>query len=102
MSFTIPELEEFINTEYDTDFWYEMYRPWRNEPEYDTPWGVATYQDSGSEYDEGCQARWLVFKVAERYFRKTGHYDSWAGGEWDGELEEVRPREKMITVYDSI
>jgi hypothetical protein len=36
------------------------------------------------------------------YFKKTGTYDSWDSNDWDGDLEQVQPVSKTITVYDPI
>lgn len=47
----------------------------------------------------------MVFKVLDfaggaRFFKKTGYYSSFDGGEWDGDFEEVKPVEKTVTVYE--
>lgn len=34
-----------------------------------------------------------------RYFRKDGRWDSYAGGHYYGDLTEVFPEERVITVY---
>lgn len=69
---------------------------------------LATYGGEGQGDDY-----WVVVKVtpgtvlgpdaelgAPRYFKKPGYYASYSGGYLDGNLIEVRPREKMITVYE--
>ena len=55
------------------------------------------------EYDGGGEGHgeyiYLVFKIGDRYFRKTGYYASFDGSNWDGSLEEVEPFEKTVTDY---
>jgi hypothetical protein len=43
---------------------------------------------------------WLVIKVGDQYFRKEGWYYSHDASHWDGDLREVHPEEKTITVYE--
>lgn len=61
---------------------------------------VADYGGEGQGDDY-----WVVVKIVghdgtERYFRRDGWYASYSGGELDGPTVEVRPREKMVTVYE--
>lgn len=44
---------------------------------------------------------WVVIQVGEQYFQMSGYYTSHSGGDFDGGLEEVRPVQKTITVYES-
>lgn len=102
MSFTIDEFEEWANGDsaYDSSFYWDDLDG--GYTEYDSPFGRVKWVETKSEYDEGRQNLELVFTIDGRFFQKTGYYDSWAGGAWDGALIEVRPREKMITVYEAI
>lgn len=34
----------------------------------------------------------IVIKIGDQYFRKEGYYASHYGYDWDGDLEEVRPK----------
>lgn len=48
---------------------------------------------------------WVVVKIlgedgSERFFKRCGWYQSYSGGELDGPTIEVRPREKMVTLYE--
>lgn len=47
---------------------------------------------------------WVVFSVTghdvTRHFRMEGWYQSYAGGEFDGDLKEVTPKEKVVTVWE--
>lgn len=53
-------------------------------------------EGKGEEY-------WVVFSITQddvtRHFKKPGSYQSYAGAEWDGNLESVTPKEKVITVW---
>lgn len=97
----MKDLEEYLSSDEaeEQDFyWGELNDGWEK---YETPWGTMEWVDTDSYYDEVNHLK-LVFKIGDRFFRKYGYYDSWSGGAWDGDLEEVRPREKMITVYEAI
>lgn len=47
---------------------------------------------------------WVVVSISDglttRYFKRHGWYASYSGGYLDGPTEEVRPKQKMITVYE--
>lgn len=55
-----------------------------------------------SRLGEGATDVWVVIEIDGRHFRKTGYHQSHDGTYWDGQVTEVRPKEKMITVYDNI
>jgi hypothetical protein len=46
----------------------------------------------------------IVWKIADcdtaRYFKETGRYYSFVGGEWNDDIHEVFPKQKEITVYE--
>lgn len=54
---------------------------------------------SGEEGDFSIDT-FIVFRVGDQLFRKTGHYWSHHGEEWDGAFEEVELRPKTIEVYE--
>lgn len=99
--YTVADLADDIANERD-DFYDDLWNYGNPDHPQATVFGDAVFVNASTEYDEGRCGQSLVFRIGDRHFRKTGYYDSWAGGEWDGELEEVRPREKTIVVYDSI
>lgn len=80
---------------------------WDYEAEADEPvpgLGVVTVVENVGGEDQGSHAH-LVFRVLPedgpvRYFRVNGYYSSYDGTEWDGDLYEVFPRIKSITVYE--
>ncbi len=49
-------------------------------------------EGQGDEY-------WIVFRVADQLFEKDGYWQSWEGGEYDGDLYEVEPYEVTVTKY---
>lgn len=49
-----------------------------------------------SDYD----SVWIVVKVGDQLFKKTGWYASHSGHDWDGDTTEVHATEKTITVYE--
>ncbi|ANA86355.1 hypothetical protein BH762_gp012 [Gordonia phage OneUp] len=68
--------------------------------------GLATLERTHGGEGEGDQY-WFVFKITDddgnvRYFRREGWYASYDGGHYDGPTVEVRPAEKVITVYKKI
>ena len=50
--------------------------------------------------DYGTESQTIVFSVGDRYFQKSGHYDSWEYEDWDGPLIEVVPVEKTVIVFE--
>lgn len=42
----------------------------------------------------------LIFEVNGQFFRVDGHYESWAGNEWESnDLHEVEPVQVLVTQY---
>ncbi len=95
--------EEFgeDETSLDTDSaWREVkYEGQENSRDGLTAKVVAEYggEGQGDEY-------WVVISLSDgvltRYFRRDGWYASYDGGYLDGDTYEVRPQEKVITVYE--
>lgn len=99
MSYTAKELEKAIVKAYeatndDKDYGnvWESFK-WEYTTSLEVPsFGTVVYENSYG--GEGCgDDYWVVVKLNDRYFRVSGYYDSWNGGELDGELEEVIPKE---------
>ncbi len=42
----------------------------------------------------------VVLQLGSRTFRKEGHYASWDMDRWDGPFREVKPVQKMVTVWE--
>lgn len=59
------------------------------------------FVDAGGAEGDGAQ-KWVVFSVGDQMFRMTGYYSSWDSDEWDGDLEEVRPKQVQVTQYEAI
>lgn len=49
---------------------------------------------------------WVVVKATRgdevKFFRKDGYYASYDGFTWDGAFAEVTPKEKTVTVYETM
>lgn len=61
---------------------------------------VNRESDSFGEYYEGDGEISLVFRVGDRYFRKTGYQSSYGEDRsWDGEIVEVFPETRTITAF---
>lgn len=51
----------------------------------------------------GCNVwqNYIILKQGDDYYRLNGEYDSWDPQGWDGKVEEVEQREKVITVWET-
>lgn len=54
----------------------------------------------GDYEDEGEQDVFVVVKVGNQFFKKSGYYYSHSGSEWSGTLKEVKAVTKTVTVYE--
>lgn len=122
MSFTQDELLRALDVVYQEDF-DEGGLKEELASEYYTPGSIVSWSElgyqaegdgvpivvNGQEYtiktvaetggmDEGSHASY-TFKVGDRYFIKTGYYQSHYGYDWDGDFFEVEPYEKTVTDY---
>lgn len=101
MSYTAKQVEEAIEATdiYWGDLHFSNADPFEITLDDET---VTVYPDGfGGGVNAGPNI-WVAFKVGDQYFRKTGYHECHYGTEWDGDVEEVTPRQKTITVYDSI
>lgn len=55
---------------------------------------------TGSEGDYAAET-YIVFRVGEQTFKKTGYYRSHYGDDWDGPVVEVTKGEKTITTWEA-
>jgi hypothetical protein len=58
--------------------------------------------DSKPGREGGGEDLYIVVKVGDQFFEKTGYYASHYGSDWDGEVTEVNPAQKTITVYEPV
>lgn len=107
MSFTVKELESALtqweeqigeNRNLFMDMWYE--ENMEGLPNLEGI-GQLEFVDSGGGEGDGAEI-WVVIKIGNRYFRKTGYYSSWGSDEMDGDLEEVKPKQVEVTQYEAI
>lgn len=80
-------------------FWTYL---WQDAITAQTKYGMVERVHASTDYDDGREERTMVVKIGDRYFQKTGYYDSWDSTTWDGRLFEVKPVEKTITVYEEV
>lgn len=97
MSYTVKELEDAV---YDSE---EGWGGVRYADIDDLP-GIGTVEVLDSYGGEGQgDELWVVFNVTNsegsRTWRKSGWYASYSGSDWDGDLEEVVARPKVITEW---
>lgn len=64
---------------------------------------VLAVKSDNSKLGEGAGSDvWIVIEINGRFFKKSGYHESHYGTDWDGTLDEVKPREATVTVYDNI
>ncbi len=59
---------------------------------------TSVVEDFGGE-GQG-DARYVVFKLGEQFFRKEGYYTSYDGSTWDGDFFECFPVIREVTFYE--
>lgn len=102
----VQEIIDFVESGEGWDeFEWEVDR-WHSDAEWNVQHRKAGYDqfkvlETTGGMDEGSNAS-ITFTYKGRTFRKSGYYASHYGYDWDGELIEVRPVEKTITVYEAI
>lgn len=110
MKYTVNEIEEIIKADnINGDNKYGQYEDYSEvyevlyEEQDDIKVGdlIFKFEDSGGAEGDGA-LKWIVFKVGDQLFKMTGYYSSWSDGEWDGELEEVKPVRVMRTEYEAV
>jgi hypothetical protein len=60
---------------------------------------ILVDEETGHEGSWDLQT-YVVVQVGTQYFRKTGHYQSHIGDDWDGPFIEVTPVQKTVTVFE--
>lgn len=105
---TAEELEKALSkTEYS---WHEL--SWDTNEDFalevppTTPSTVKVnvYESKTAGEGDWSADIYIVLQVEDedgnyKYFRKTGHYQSYEGSTWDGTLTEVHPATKSVTVW---
>lgn len=95
-SLTLEEIEEKCNNHGWWSLDYRQVQGWEDLT-------LVVIEEGGGE-GSGYEIE-LVFSLTDitgrtRYFKKWGHHISHDGTYWDGNLEEVKPQEKTVTVYE--
>jgi hypothetical protein len=101
MNFTASDVETSIQ---DSIGWSETAYLERDEPFALLLDGkpVIVRTVAKSRLGEGATDVWVVVDIEGRHFRKSGYHLSHDGTYWDGTIEEVKPRQAVVTVYDTI
>lgn len=112
MTFTADDLNAAIETAYENlpddekdygDEWFAFAEGGKYGLDtLSTPLGQVNRVDSGPDDPGDGKAIWVVVRVGNRHFRKSGYYSSWDSSSYDGELEEVEPYEKTVTDYRKV
>jgi hypothetical protein len=107
MSFAIEELTSAIsNWEEENGLRNNLFMElWYEDAPEELPTldgiGKVEFVDSWGGEGDGAEI-FVVIKVGDRYFQRTGYYSSWGESRMDGKLEEVKPVQVMRTEYESV
>lgn len=89
--------------------WYDLIEafPWRNDVEkiVQLSSGKLEILDHRSGGEEEGTVMWLVLKFTdnngnEQFFKKDGWYQSFHGGEWEGDFREVKATTREVVFYE--
>lgn len=109
MSFTAEELDTFVNS-LDWDETIENHREsisgeshwmdlWYGEVKsLDTPYGTIEKEKAWGGEGDGASI-FLVVRVGDRLFQKSGYYSSWDSSRLDGPLIEVEAYTEPVIRY---
>lgn len=109
MTFTVEDVAQAIETwseEEDGDRFWDvieyMGKPWGGTitPDMFPELGTLEFVEGYTGGEGGGEDAYVVFKLGDRYFRKQGYYASHYGTDWDGELREVNPVQRVVTFYE--
>jgi hypothetical protein len=106
---TVDNVKDFISAAYCADSGYS-YEDLYEEATWELSGATIRYGDlfiscqrtgGGEGSGEYMDVIW-TFKDDNnaRYFKETGRYYSFVGGEWNDDMREVFPRQVEVTVYE--
>lgn len=84
--------------------WWEYHEGFDTEadfPELESL-GVMRHVESVGGTDGSGEYMAVVMRLGSRTFRKEGHYASWDNDRWDGPFREVRPVQRMVTIWEEM
>jgi hypothetical protein len=98
-------LLHYAGKEWGEPYWYMWDTSNRTGEEYDIPGLgkvtiVASNLPKDINYAEHYEDVWLVFKVGDFYYRKSGSHTSYVGTEWEDGMQLVNPKQVEITIYE--
>lgn len=97
---------QFVGRNYDYEYWDFMYEASPGMQVDLLGYGVVEVVDAIIGKDnavyrgEDTYDNYIILKVGDRFFKKTGYYSSWDGGGMDGPWFEVEKIEKTIYVWE--
>lgn len=110
MTYTVADVDRVMDGDWE-------YQDWTQDD--GQLWSLLKYQDINNiptelgvislEAEYGGEGKgdefWVVIKIeghdgTTRYFRQDGWYQSYSGGELDGETYEVKPTPRTVTFYE--
>ena len=86
-------------TEVDGEFWYTLETADWMEVD---GLGTLEYIEGYSGGEGGGSNVYAIFAIGNQFFKKTGYYASHYGTDWDGDIHEVVPQQKTVTVYSVV
>ena len=60
----------------------------------------AIYIDGESGGEGSGESVWTIIRVGVQFFKKTGYYASYDGTHWDGDVTEVKRKQRTVTFYE--
>ena len=88
-----------LDGEVGGEFWYTLE---------DADWvdvfglGKIEWIEGYSGGEGGGSNVYAIFAIGNQFFKKTGYYASHYGTDWDGDIHEVVPQQKTVTVYSVV
>lgn len=108
---TADDVEKALTSHYDWENWEEF--AWdvvRREGNVfpkvidinNVTYEVKMIDDGPDVVGEWSYDTYIIFSVGDRVFKKTGHFQSHYGNDWDGPLKQVVEVEKTVKVWEEV
>jgi len=107
----VTEFEQYLAKNWEFKFRYGTFHGtfgfyqvlWSGDAiELNTLYGKAKVVERSTDYADGQEERTMVVKIGDRFVKKVGYYDSWDSSDWDGSITEVKPVDRIVTVYEPV
>lgn len=103
--YTTEEIENAVAEREEGDGWFDLDWAENGHKVKVTLQGEETEVekvDGKPSAEGGGEHVYIILKAGDQFFEKTGYYASHYGTDWDGDVTEVRPVEKTMTVYEAV